>query len=92
MPAIALARAVLRQRVMKAKSKQSLATTTTQLDGADLASIGGAIATTIIPGLWAGPDGAQSCVFGPGVPAASTTFLFQTGPLQTMVRVGGIYR
>jgi hypothetical protein len=75
---------------MKAKRKQS--TTTTELGGETLASIGGAIATSIIPGLWAGPDGAQSCIFGPGVPAASTTFLFQTGPIQTMVRVGGIYR
>jgi hypothetical protein len=77
---------------MKAKSKQSIAMATSALGGDDLASIGGGLATSVIPGLWAGPDGAQSCVFGPGVPAASTTFLFQTGAMQTMVRVGGYYR
>jgi hypothetical protein len=77
---------------MKAKHKQSIATIGSELGGDDLASVGGAIATSVIPGLWAGPDGTQSCIFGPGVPAASTTFLFQTGPLQTMVRIGGIYR
>lgn len=78
---------------MIAKNRQSIPTTSNRLDATDLASAsgGGGFATSAVPGLWAGPDGAQSCVFGPGVPAASTTFLWQQGPVQTMVRVGGYY-
>jgi hypothetical protein len=78
---------------MIAKNRQPIPMTPSGLDATDLALVGGGggFATTAIPGLWAGPDGTQSCVFGPGVPAASTTFLWQQGPVQTMVRVGGYY-